>query len=79
MRCPAGYLRRDRFRTGLDHFAFGVATRAELEDWQRELSSRGITDRKILIPSPAGASAGASSAAPPVMWGGQAAWLRVTV
>jgi glyoxylase I family protein len=33
----------DEFRTGLDHFAFGVATRAELENWQRELSSRGIT------------------------------------
>jgi len=31
------------FRTGLDHLAFGVATRAELEDWEKELSSRGIT------------------------------------
>ena len=31
------------FRTGLDHLAFGVATRAELEDWEQELSSRGIT------------------------------------
>ncbi len=35
--------RFDEFRTGLDHLAFGVATRAELEDWERELSSRGIT------------------------------------
>jgi glyoxylase I family protein len=35
--------RFDEFRTGLDHFAFGVATRAELEDWEKELSSRGIT------------------------------------
>jgi glyoxylase I family protein len=33
----------DEFRTGLDHFAFGVPTRAELEDWQRVLSSPGIT------------------------------------
>lgn len=32
----------DEFRTGLDHLAFGVATRAELEDWERELSARGI-------------------------------------
>ena len=35
--------RFDEFRTGLDHLAFGVATRAELEDWEKELSSRGIT------------------------------------
>ena len=35
--------RFDEFRTGLDHFAFGVATRAELEDWEKELSARGIT------------------------------------
>src|SRR5438874_12205089 len=33
----------NEYRTGLDHFAFGVATRAELEQWQKELSSRGIT------------------------------------
>ena len=33
----------DVFRTGLDHFAFGVATRAELEDWEKELSFRDIT------------------------------------
>jgi glyoxylase I family protein len=35
--------RFDEFRTGMDHLAFGVATRAELEDWEKELSSRGIT------------------------------------
>jgi glyoxylase I family protein len=35
--------RFDEFRTGLDHMAFGVATRAELEDWEKELSARGIT------------------------------------
>lgn len=33
----------DEFRTGLDHLAFGVATRAELEEWEKELSARGIT------------------------------------
>jgi len=33
----------DEFRTGMDHFAFGVATRAELEHWEKELSVRGIT------------------------------------
>ena len=35
--------RFDELRTGLDHLAFGVATRAELEGWEKELSSRGIT------------------------------------
>ena len=34
--------RFDEFRTGLDHFAFGVASRDELEGWERELSARGI-------------------------------------
>ena len=34
----------DEFRTGMDHFAFGVATRAELEHWEKELSARGITE-----------------------------------
>jgi glyoxylase I family protein len=33
----------DEFRTGLDHFAFSVESRAELEEWERELSRRGIT------------------------------------
>ena len=32
----------DEFRTGLDHFAFGVENRAALEKWERELSARGI-------------------------------------
>jgi glyoxylase I family protein len=32
----------DEFRTGLDHLAFCVASRAELEEWERELSRRGI-------------------------------------
>jgi catechol 2,3-dioxygenase-like lactoylglutathione lyase family enzyme len=34
--------RFDEFRTGLDHFAFGVSSRAELEAWQDELESRRI-------------------------------------
>src|SRR5437667_6728836 len=37
---PAG--RFDEFQTGLDHVAFGVSSRAELEQWERELSTRGI-------------------------------------
>jgi len=32
----------DEFRTGLDHFAFGVASRAELEAWGGELERRGV-------------------------------------
>jgi glyoxylase I family protein len=32
----------DEFRTGLDHFAFCVESRAALEEWERELSARGI-------------------------------------
>ena len=32
----------DEFRTGLDHFAFGVENRAALENWERELSARGV-------------------------------------
>ena len=32
----------DEFRTGLDHFAFGVTSRAELESWERELAARGV-------------------------------------
>lgn len=32
----------DEFRTGLDHFAFGVSSRAELEAWQEELTAKGI-------------------------------------
>ena len=32
----------DEFRTGLDHFAFTVSSRRELEAWESELSSREI-------------------------------------
>jgi glyoxylase I family protein len=34
--------RFDEFRTGLDHFAFGVASREELEAWEQRLSEAGI-------------------------------------
>jgi glyoxylase I family protein len=34
--------RFDEFRTGLDHFAFGVASRDELEVWEQRLSEAGI-------------------------------------
>jgi glyoxylase I family protein len=33
----------DEMRTGLDHLAFGVADRAELEAWQAELARRSIS------------------------------------
>ena len=32
----------DEFRTGLDHFAFGVSSRAELESWEHRLGEAGI-------------------------------------
>jgi glyoxylase I family protein len=32
----------DEFRTGLDHFAFAVSSRAELEGWEDELRAAGI-------------------------------------
>jgi glyoxylase I family protein len=32
----------DEMRTGLDHFAFGVSSRAELEAWEGELERRGV-------------------------------------
>jgi glyoxylase I family protein len=32
----------DELRTGLDHFAFGVASRSELEAWEAELTARSI-------------------------------------
>jgi len=35
--------RFDEFRTGLDHFAFGVASRSDLQEWEAELDRRGIT------------------------------------
>lgn len=34
--------RFDELRTGLDHLAFGVSTRAELEEWEQLLRERGI-------------------------------------
>ena len=37
----------DEFRTGLDHFAFGVDSREALEAWERELSARDITHSPI--------------------------------
>ena len=33
----------DEMRTGLDHLAFGVSSRGELEAWEGELERRGIT------------------------------------
>ncbi len=33
----------DEFRTGLDHLAFGVDSRDDLEQWEQVLSERGIT------------------------------------
>ena len=39
---PAGEGEFSEFRVGLDHVAFGVANRAELEKWARRLDERGI-------------------------------------
>ncbi len=33
----------DEFRTGLDHFAFGVSSRDELEGWEHHLRQAGVT------------------------------------
>jgi glyoxylase I family protein len=33
----------DEFRVGMDHVAFGVSSREELEAWEGELDKRGIT------------------------------------
>ena len=41
--------RFDEFRTGLDHFAFGVSSRAELESWEHELAARGVTYSPIAV------------------------------
>ena len=35
--------RFDEFRTGMDHFAFAVSDRSELESWERELAARDVT------------------------------------
>lgn len=32
----------DEFRTGLDHFAFAVSSRAELADWEERLRAAGV-------------------------------------
>ena len=32
----------DELRTGLDHFAFGVSSRTELEDWEQRLREAGV-------------------------------------
>jgi glyoxylase I family protein len=32
----------DEFRTGLDHLAFGVSSRDELEGWQQRLTESGV-------------------------------------
>ena len=34
--------RFDEFRTGLDHLAFEVTSRSELEEWERTLAARGV-------------------------------------
>ena len=39
--------RFDEFHVGLDHFAFGVASRAELEAWERELADRAVAYSSI--------------------------------
>jgi len=35
--------RFDEFRTGMDHFAFAVTDRSELERWERELEARDVS------------------------------------
>ncbi len=44
----------DEFRTGLDHFAFGVADRATLEAWEAELRRRGDIDFTPMAETPIG-------------------------
>ena len=34
-------------RTGLDHLCFGVASRAELDDWRAHLTARGVACSEI--------------------------------
>jgi len=38
----------DEFRTGMDHFAFGVESRAELEAWEQRLGEAGISFTPIV-------------------------------
>jgi catechol 2,3-dioxygenase-like lactoylglutathione lyase family enzyme len=44
---PAPNERFSEFRVGLDHVAFGVANRAELEKWARRLDELGIAHGEI--------------------------------
>ena len=44
----------DEFRTGLDHFAFGVSSREELESWQAELERRGDITYTPIADTPIG-------------------------
>ena len=46
--------RFDELRTGLDHFAFGVADRAELEAWEAELRRRGDITFSPIAETPIG-------------------------
>jgi catechol 2,3-dioxygenase-like lactoylglutathione lyase family enzyme len=39
--------RFDELRTGLDHFAFSVSSRADLDDWARELDARGVAHAPV--------------------------------
>jgi catechol 2,3-dioxygenase-like lactoylglutathione lyase family enzyme len=43
----AGTARFDETRTGLDHVSFDVASRAELEEWQRLLAERHVEHSPI--------------------------------
>ena len=44
----------DEFRTGLDHLAFGVADRAQLESWAAELLRRGDIPFTPIVDTPIG-------------------------
>lgn len=44
----------DEFRTGLDHFAFAVADRSELEAWEEELRRRGDITFTPIADTPTG-------------------------
>ena len=44
----------DEFRTGLDHLAFGVSNRGELEAWQAELERRGDVTFTPIAETPIG-------------------------
>jgi glyoxylase I family protein len=44
----------DEFRTGLDHFAFGVPDRAALDAWEEELRRRGDITFTPIVDTPIG-------------------------